>query len=139
MDLTTKIGRQTAIDKLNKGFADQLHMKFPEFNANLYISLDESYVCIGLAAITDDDLGVECVWGSSLTVAPGNVGVSGKAVSPWISIPSSGSFGPKDAASYWKTIHASIILKNWHEFIGLVDEYCTKYRNLCDKILEANE
>lgn len=36
----------------------------------------------------------------------------------------SGSFDPSDKASYWRTIHAASILKNWDIVCKLVNDYC---------------
>ncbi len=43
---------------------------------------------------------------------------------------SSGSFNPSNRESYWRTIHASSILKNWGLASDIVNLYCRKYLDL---------
>jgi hypothetical protein len=43
---------------------------------------------------------------------------------------SSGSFSPSNKASYWRTIHAAEILKEWDYFIEVSDKYFHKIDEL---------
>ena len=47
-----------------------------------------------------------------------------------INFGSSGKFNPSDQASYWRTIHASEILKNWNKVSDIVNKYCQKVEEL---------
>lgn len=44
-----------------------------------------------------------------------------------INFGSSGTFSPKNEASYWRTIHAAIILQNWKLIQGICQKYCARY------------
>lgn len=44
-----------------------------------------------------------------------------------ISVSGSGAFTPNIAPSYWKTIHAAIILQNWDLIQGICSKYCARY------------
>ncbi len=43
---------------------------------------------------------------------------------------SSGSFDPSNKGSYYRTIHAASILKNWDACCDLVNNYCAKFQDL---------
>ena len=45
-----------------------------------------------------------------------------------ISVSSSGAFSPKNKSSYWRTIHAAIILQNWDAMNEIFSRYCKRYR-----------
>lgn len=44
-----------------------------------------------------------------------------------ISVSGAGAFSPNVAPSYWKTIHAAIILQNWDLIQGICSKYCARY------------
>lgn len=48
-----------------------------------------------------------------------------------ISFGSSGSFDVTNIASYWRTIHAASILKNWDIVSKLVNSFCSQYSEYC--------
>lgn len=45
-----------------------------------------------------------------------------------INFGSSGAFSPENKASYWRTIHAAIILQNWGAMNEIFSRYCKRYR-----------
>jgi hypothetical protein len=47
-----------------------------------------------------------------------------------INFGSSGSFDPTNEASYWRTIHAASILKNWEVVSNIVNKHCEMYIEL---------
>ncbi len=47
-----------------------------------------------------------------------------------INFGSSGSFDPSYKASYWRTIHAAGLLKNWEKVTLLVNSTCESYSEL---------
>ena len=47
---------------------------------------------------------------------------------PEINFGSSGSFTPENKASYWRTIHAANILKNWEKACEIFKMYCKKHK-----------
>jgi hypothetical protein len=44
------------------------------------------------------------------------------------------SFDISNKSSYWKTIHAASILKNWEKFIEITNKYHKQYLELLNKI-----
>jgi hypothetical protein len=56
----------------------------------------------------------------------------------FINFGSSGSFDKNNKGSYWRTIHAASLLKNWDKVVELVTTYCEKYKALMNLIEEAN-
>lgn len=50
----------------------------------------------------------------------------------------SGEFTPANKFSYWRTIHAASILKNWDAACAVVNEYCKKYVELEKEMDDAN-
>jgi hypothetical protein len=50
-----------------------------------------------------------------------------------INFGSSGVFTPENTASYWRTIHAASILKNWDKACEIVNKYCDMYANLVNQ------
>ena len=51
----------------------------------------------------------------------------------------SDSYTPANRSSYWRTIHAASILKNWDKLVPLVDKCCTAYRELEKEIFKVNK
>lgn len=47
-----------------------------------------------------------------------------------INFGSSGCFTPQSTGSYWRTIHAASILKNWNVVCGIINSYCKMYVDL---------
>ena len=56
-----------------------------------------------------------------------------------INFGSSGSFTPSCKESYWRTIHAATIIKNWDKACKIVNEYCAKYKDFCNRVQAANK
>ncbi len=55
-----------------------------------------------------------------------------------INFGSSGSFNPSERESYWRTIHAASVLKNWAIVSEIVNIHCKMYSDLSKKIFEVN-
>lgn len=47
-----------------------------------------------------------------------------------INFGTSGSFTPSNRESFWRTIHAASVLKNWEKVCEIVDKYCEMYKVL---------
>lgn len=56
-----------------------------------------------------------------------------------INFGSSGSFSPEREESYWRTVHAASILKNWILACDIVNTHCKMYADLEKEIFELNK
>lgn len=74
------------------------------------------------------------VFASDFAIYSQNLKWKGDEVENSINIASSGSFNPTNKASYWRTIHASEVLKNWGEVCELVNTTCKAFSEFLEKL-----
>jgi hypothetical protein len=116
------------IKKLEKFFLVELEGIGVELSENAVCLLSRSGVSIGIISTKKDriiefasDVDISQCDTASLLVT--NIKYK-------IEIGSSGSFDPKNKASYWRTIHAASILKNWMAVCRLIDKYTLLIKKL---------
>lgn len=56
-----------------------------------------------------------------------------------INFGSAGAFDPSDKASYWRTLHAAELIRNWDKACEICNEFCAKYEDLQQQFIEANK
>lgn len=90
------------------GFSENVVCKINSFSVTIGIKTGERYMD----------------WGSDLDLCFDRSGVM------TINFGTRGSFTPSDIASYWRTIHAALILENWEQVSRVVKIHFLKAKEL---------
>ena len=139
-DLTTIEGRQQALLSIMADFIADIHKQFSGFHESLSVRINDRIIEIGVHdPEKSNGAYMAHLWGSKLKVYPDSEGWGGELSPAKIKFGSSGSFSPKDTAEYWRTVHAYLILQNWSKFTSLVNQYCQKWTDLHQLIIETNK
>lgn len=86
---------------------------------NMYITSHNCCMTLGiLESNNEDSYFGHMAFGSDITITKDNLNNKLE-----INFGSTGSFTPNKKASYYRTIHAATILKNWEKFEALFDKY----------------
>ena len=124
-DLKNKYDRLDAITALNKSFKNSL------IENNIEIS-DENSTIISVRNQSIDIFVEQCrtitLYVNSPILEPDNKTVT-------INFGTSGKFTPENKISYWKTITAASMLKNWEFIVRETLHYCDLYSQL-EKLIE---
>lgn len=116
------------IKKLEKFFLVELEGIGVELSDNAVCLLNRSGVSIGIKSTKKDriiEFASDVYISKCYTTFLLEANIEYK-----IEICSSGSFDPKNKASYWRTIHAASILKNWIAVCRLIDKYTLLIKKL---------
>lgn len=125
-DLKTQEGRKNVVIEVENSFIESLR--------NLGVELHENAVCSILGnKISIAILNEKGIWEfvSDVDLRINRDGIC------TINFGSSGEFSPKVAASYWRTIHAASILKNWDDVFIMVKAFCLTMSKLQSKIRDV--
>ncbi len=106
------------IKKLEKEFLVELWQIGVELANNAVCMLDSNGICIGIKATGDQaKYGNTIAYGSEVVV---RIGENKKFKMSYFS---NSEFCIDNKASYWRTIHAASILKNWKLICKKIDKY----------------
>jgi hypothetical protein len=123
-NLTTEQGRKSAIEEIEQSFINSLR--------EIGVELSDKATCDIMSNCIDlchQNLGMSQV---TIWVKKENY------VKNAINFGSSGSFTPENKESFWRTIHAASILKNWEKVCESVNEHCKLYSELANEIMKQN-
>ena len=123
-DLKTKQGRKSAIEEIEKEFIKSLREIGVELSDEATCDImsnciDLCYKNLGMSQVT--------IWAKKENY-----------IKNAINFGSSGSFYPENKESFWRTIHAASILKNWEKVCESVNKHCKKYSELVEEIKKQN-
>ncbi|MFM7852301.1 MAG: hypothetical protein ACKO96_10405, partial [Flammeovirgaceae bacterium] len=105
-----------------------------ELSEDVVLRIEENLIVIGIKATGSyAEGGFIIEFGSEVVFYTRDVSFTGSGFE--ISFGSSGSFTPLNKASYWRTIHASSILKNWDSFCEIAKHATQKYSELVKIII----
>jgi len=118
-DLKTEQGRKSAIEEIEQSFINSLREIEVELSDQVSVDINDVVVEIYHA-------------NTSYSVVTIN------AKKTEMNLSSSNSFNPENTHSYWRTIHAASILKNWDKVCEQVNKHCKLYSELAEEIYRQN-
>ena len=109
------------ISELKTNFLNELRNANVELapNVDVYINSDR----INIFIVGDEG---KSFFASDVTLNPDCVDFFGNTEAK-INFGSSGGFNPTNIGSYWRSIHAASLLKNWDAVVPIVNKYCKIY------------
>jgi hypothetical protein len=123
------------IKKIENSFLQELFLNGFELCNWAVCKIDKNNIKLGIEATkANKKEGYKVSFGSEISLdaaEPANPFFIKKVNS--INFPSSGCFDPTIRASYWRTIHAASILKNWKVACKIVNAHCKMYADLAKK------
>lgn len=140
-NLKTKNGREKAIKQIEISFLAAMKDKGVELSDDAVCRIYENSIELGISAVGKyAKKGYQIAFASEIELYPKSYddenGFGRKENQ--INFGSSGSFSPSERESYWRTIHAASVLKNWIVVSEIVNSHCKMYSDLCRKIFETN-
>jgi hypothetical protein len=140
-NLKTKEDRQEAIKQIEKRFLTAMKSNGIELSDEAVCRIHQNSIEVGISAIGKyAEKGYQMAFASAIELyaksCDDELGFGRKENE--INLGSSGSFNPSERESYWRTIHAASILKNWAIVSGIVNTHCKMYSDLSKKIFEVN-
>lgn len=140
-NLKTKEDRQEAIKQIENSFLITMKGNGIELSDDAVCRINQSSIELGISAISKyAEKGYQMVFASDIELYAKSyddeLGFGRKENE--INFGSSGSFNPSEMESYWRTIHAASVLKNWQVVSEIVNTHCKMYSDLSKKIFEIN-
>lgn len=140
-NLKTKEDRQEAIKQIENSFLITMKGNGIELSDDAVCRINQSSIELGISAIGKyAEKGCQMVFASDIELYAKSyddeLGFGRKENE--INFGSSGSFNPSEMESYWKTIHAASVLKNWQVVSEIVNTHCKMYSDLSKKNFEIN-
>lgn len=130
-DLTTKEGRSAEIEKLENSFLKTLKSNGFDVAPDAVCRINKNSIELGIAATGAYMYkGFKMAFASDITLyaaEPDNI--FGRKENE-INFGSSGCFTPDVKESYWRTIHAASLLKNWDIACDIINTHCKMYADL---------
>lgn len=138
-DLKTKEGRVAEIEKIENSFLVTLKTNGFDISDDAVCQINRSNIELGIAATGSYmDKGFKIAFGSAITLyASDPENIFGRKENE-INFGSTGCFTPDVRESYWRTIHAATILKNWDVACQVINEHCKMYADLEKEIFDTN-
>lgn len=138
-NLTTKEGRIAEIKKLENSFLMALRDNGFDVAFDAVCNINKNSIELGIAATgAYMDKGFKMAFASEINMyAAEPDSILGREENR-INFGSSGSFSPSVKESYWRTIHAASLLKNWEVASNIVNIHCKRYADLEKEIFELN-
>jgi len=140
-NLKTKEDRQEAIKQIEKSFLTTMKSNSIELSDEAVCRINQSSIELGICAIGKyAEKGYQMAFASviELYAKSYNEELGFGRKENEINFGSSGSFNPSERESYWRTIHAASVLKNWDIVSEIVNTHCKMYCDLSKKIFEVN-
>ena len=140
-NLKTKEDRQEAIKQIESSFLTTMKDNGLELSDDAVCRINQNSIELGISAIGKyAEKGYQMVFASDIELYAKSyddeLGFGRKESE--INFGSSGSFNPSEMESYWRTIHAASVLKNWQVVSEIVNTHCKMYSDLSKKIFEIN-
>jgi hypothetical protein len=130
-DLTTREGRIAEIEKLENSFLITLKGNGFDIASDAVCRINKSRIELGIAATgAYMDKGFKMAFASDITLYAAEPDDIFGRQDNQINFGSSGCFTPEVKESYWRTVHASSILKNWAIACDIVNTHCKMYADL---------
>lgn len=139
--LNTREKRLEAINKINDSFIKELISNNIKISDDAVCRVGENSIELGIKAKGEYlDKGYIMSFASEISLYAKNESSNTfRGQYNKINFGSSGSFTPLNQESYWRTIHASEILKNWDISCTIINNHCKMYRDLCFNIFNQNK
>jgi len=135
-DLTTQKGRMEALNFIEKTFIDELRRNSFDVSDDAECRINSSCIELG---IKSKEKGWKIAFASEITLYASNTTSVMGSRDNEINFGSSGAFSPIRLESYWRTVHAASILKNWGVSCEIVNKYCKMYSDLEREIFYQKE
>ena len=136
-DLKTQEGRTAELRKVEDSFIQTLKRNMFDISPDAVCRVNSRSIELGIAATGSYmDKGFKMAFASDIQLyraEPESMFGDREAT---INFGSSGSFTPSVKESYWRTIHAATILKNWNMACDIINEHCKMYADLEKEIFE---
>src|SRR5690606_21072246 len=127
---TTKEGRIAEIEKLENSFLAALRANGFDVAPDAVCQINKNSIELGIAATgTYMDRGFKMAFASDISLYAAEPDSICRKENE-LNIGSSGCFTPHVKESYWRTIHAASLLKNWALASDIVNTYCKRYADL---------
>lgn len=140
-NLKTKEDRQEAIKQIENSFLITMKGNGIELSDDAVCRINQSSIELGISAIGEyAKKGYQMAFASAIELYAKSYDDElgfGRNENE-INFGSSGSFNPSKRESYWRTIHAASVLKNWQVVSEIVNTHCKMYSDLSNKIFEVN-
>jgi hypothetical protein len=116
------------LKELEENFLKELRKNKFKISNNAICRIYKDSIELGIFKDVSDKEANKMVFGSVITIyVRNNIDIFGKIRNEIkeneISFGSCGAFSPSDEASYWRTIHAASLLKNWELACKIVNKY----------------
>lgn len=112
------------MNKIESSFLNAMRSNGIEISDDAVCRVMQSSIELGISK-ADKNM----IFASDVTLyAKGDGGMFGRRENE-INFGASGSFTPSEKGSYWRTIHAASILKNWESVSEIVNAHCKIYRD----------
>lgn len=136
-DLTTQEGRIAEIKSIENSFLISLRGNSFDVCPDAVCRINRNSIELGIAATGSYmDKGFKMAFASDITLYVAEPDdIFGRRHNE-INFGSSGSFNPSVSESYWRTIHAASILKNWEMACEIVNAHCKMYSDLEKEIFD---
>jgi hypothetical protein len=126
-DLTTKEGRVAEMVKIENSFLTTLRANGFDIAPDAVCRINKSSIELGIAATgAYADKGFKMAFASDILLYSAEPGRKENE----INFGSSGRFTPEVRESYWRTIHAASLLKNWKMASEIINTHCRMYAEL---------
>jgi hypothetical protein len=136
--MKTKEQRQQAVKQIEDSFLIAMKGNGIELSDDAVCRIGRCVIVLGISAIGKyAEKGFQMAFASDVTLYACDESDFGGGENK-INFGCSGSFTPNERESYWRTIHAASILKNWKTVSEIVNTHCKMYSDLCERIFEVN-
>lgn len=139
-NLKTQEDRQEAIKQIEKSFLTTMKSNRLELSDEAVCRITQNSIELGICAIGKyAEIGYQMAFASPIELYAKSYDELGfERKENEINFGSSGCFNPSERESYWRTIHAASVLKNWDIVSEIVNNHCKMYCDLSKKIFEVN-
>lgn len=139
-DLTTQEGRKAQLKAIEDSFLLSLRGNSFDVCPNAVCKVSRNAIELGISATGSYlDRGFTMAFASEINLYSAEPdSVFGRKENE-INFGSSGSFSPEREESYWRTVHAASVLKNWVLASEIVNTHCKMYADLEKEIFEINK
>lgn len=124
--MKTQENRKEAIKEIESNFLRKMKVSGIEISDDAYCIVNENSIEIGIFEDTKINFS-SCI---ELYAQTYNEHIGFGRRENEINFGTSGSFNPDKKGSYWRTIHAASILKNWETVCKITNHFCKMYSNL---------
>lgn len=139
-NLTTEKGRRDAIKNIEENFLSELRTNGFDIAEDAVCNVHKNSIELGISAIGNDKKnGYKMAFSSDISLYASDLNSIFGRKENEINFGSSGCFTPKTRESYWRTIHAASILKNWDLSTTIINKHCNMYADLENEIFSLSQ